>query len=142
MTEIEDYIGYLLIKVMKAHRGTAEADLNSAGLYAGQEMVLFHLYAQDGLTGTQLAEALGVEPPTVTRMIQRMESNNLVEKRQDAEDARVSRIYLTDKGRSLQQSVSDIWKTLETRLLKNLTTTEQALLRRLLMQLHENLTDV
>src|SRR6187401_2277157 len=103
MKELSEYIGYLLIQVMKAHRRQAEPQFNALGVHLGQEMLLFQLCEEDGATQSEIADCICVEPPTVTKMLQRMEAAGLIERRQDSQDARVSRVYLTAKGRELEQ---------------------------------------
>ena len=73
-------------------------------------------------------------------MLQRMERAGLIERRPDPEDARVSLVYLTERGRALEQPVLEVWKQLEAQTVAGLSATEQALLRRLLMQVSANLS--
>jgi MarR family transcriptional regulator, organic hydroperoxide resistance regulator len=58
----------------------------------------------------------------------------------DTEDSRISRVYLTEQGRNNQQGVREIWIGLEQRMNENLTTKERMLLRRLLLQVHIDIT--
>lgn len=136
-----DALGYLLVQVCKAHRNRVQARLSEIGLYAGQEMILMRLCEGQGVTQSQLVDDLCVEPPTVTKMLQRMESVGLVERRQDSEDARVSRVYLTAQGEAIEGSLRSIWQELEVETTAGLSETEQALLRRLLLQVYANLAD-
>jgi DNA-binding MarR family transcriptional regulator len=138
--QIEDYLGYLLVQLIKAHHDLAEKGLNDLGLHTGQEMILLQLYEQDGLTQTQLAEMGCVEPPTITKKLSRMESSGFVCRRTDPDDARVSRVYLTENSRALEKPVVEVWSQLEARLVEGLTDTERALLRRLLVQMLDNLS--
>ena len=140
MRQIQDYIGFQLLQVHKAHRARAEAALNKLGLHPGQEMLLLRLWLEEGITQSQLAASMGVEPPTATKMLQRMEHAGLIERRPDLEDARISRVYLTERGRELEQPVLEVWKHLEAQTVAGLSATEQALLRRLLMQVSANLS--
>jgi len=96
MQEIQNYVGYLLVQLMKAHRNYAESALTQLGAHVGQEMILFHLWEEDGITQSQIAEYLCVKPPTVTKMVQRMEASGLVERQHDPEDAHASRAYLSE----------------------------------------------
>ena len=79
--------------------------LTASGLYAGQDGVILALAASDGLPAGSLAQKLGVKAPTMTRTIGRMEAQGFVERRPDAEDARLTKVYLTETGRN---SVSEI----------------------------------
>jgi DNA-binding MarR family transcriptional regulator len=140
MRQIQDYLGFQLLQVHKAHRSRAEIALNKLGLHSGQEMLLLQLWHEEGLPQSQLAACMGVEPPTATKMLQRMEHAGLIERRPDVKDARISRVYLTGRGRALEQPVLDIWKQLETQTVAGLSLTEQMLLHRLLMQVFTNLS--
>ncbi len=136
---LNDYIGFRLLQVLKVHRSHAETALNRVGLYSGQEMLLFQLWNQEGITQSELVDFLCVDPSTVTKTLQRLEQAGLVERRQDAEDARVSRVYLTSKGRALHAPVQKIWDDLEALTVQGLSEVEKALLRRLLDQIQDNL---
>ncbi len=140
MRQIRDYIGFQVLQIHKAHRSRAEAALNKLGLHTGQEMLLLQLWIEEGIPQSQLAASMEVEPPTATEMLQRMERAGLIERRPDPEDARISRVYLTERGRALEQPVLDVWKQLEAQTVAGLSLTEQALLHRLLMQILTNLS--
>jgi MarR family transcriptional regulator, organic hydroperoxide resistance regulator len=139
MKPIQETLGFLLAQVCRSHRNRVDVALNEIGLHVGQEMMLLHLWADEGITQSQLAERLMVEPPTVTKALHRLERAGIIERRQDAEDARVSRVYLTEHGRSLQPPVLDSWHSVEERTLQSLTLEEQIVLRRLLLQVRNNL---
>lgn len=132
-------ISTLLIQLCRAHRKTAESHLNAIGLYAGQEAILLLLLAQEGLSQSELAGALGVEAPTMTKAVTRLEKAGLVERRPDPEDGRVSRVYLTESGRGLEDDIHAVWSAIEAQVTGGLTEVEQALLQRLLPQMRDNL---
>jgi len=133
-------INFLLNMVCRAQRGKMSEALTEIGLYAGQEMFLWHLWRQDGLTQSQMVERMCVQPPTVSKMLDRLERTGLVERRPDSEDSRISRVYLTEQGHRSQRAVRDIWTDLEQRIVAGLNVEERIVLRRLLLQVHENLT--
>lgn len=138
--QIADYLGIQLIQAHKAHRHQAEEAFNKLGIYPGQEMILLQLWNEDGLPQSQCAACSGVEAPTMTKTLQRMERAGLVERRPDPADARVSLVYLTEQGRALVQPIIASWKQLEEQTVQGLTEAEQALLRRLLTQISANLS--
>lgn len=132
-------ISFLLIQIARSHRSCAQDGLSEFGLHAGQEMFLIQLMDQDGQTQSQLAERLGIQLPTVHKMIARLESGGIVERRADLQDTRISRVYLTEQGRGLLTNIRQMWDDLESRTTANLTLDERILLRRLLMQVYDNL---
>jgi DNA-binding MarR family transcriptional regulator len=60
---------------------------------------LLPLWQEDGLKLVELGRRSGLETSTMTGLIDRMERDGLVERRDDANDRRVQLIYLTEKGR-------------------------------------------
>ena len=136
---IEESTGFTLAKVCRAHRSNVGELLSHVGLHVGQVMVLIELWKTDGLRGGELAERLGVEPPTVTKMLRRLERCGLVSRRQDREDARSFRVYLTDEGRSLQEPVARCWERAEERILAGMSAGERRTFHRLLTKVRANL---
>ena len=132
-------IGLLLTQISRLHRARAHALLEELGLYRGQPHMLRALWKKEGQTHSELARRLHVQPATVTKMLQRMEKTGFVERRHDAEDQRVSRVYLTEAGRSIRDDVQRVWRTLEEDTFAELTLEERLLLRRLFLQMRENL---
>jgi DNA-binding MarR family transcriptional regulator len=133
-------VGLLLSQICRAHRNQVAAALDAISVYVGQDHVVYRLAVDEGITQAQLAEALCVDASTVTKTLIRLERDGVVERRDDAEDARVSRVYLAPKGRALVKPVVAIWNRAEERLMKGLSKAERALLRRLLRQVLANLS--
>ena len=60
--------------------------------------LLLQLHRHGGMSQKELVGKLMVKPPTVTVMIKRMEKSGFIQRKQDEQDQRVSRIYLTELG--------------------------------------------
>lgn len=131
--------GYALARVCKAHRANVGELLAGLGLHVGQEMILMELWQDDGLRGGELARRLGVEPPTITKMLRRLEGCGLVERRPDPQDARSFRVRLTREGRSLEGPVARCWKAAEEKTLSGMSAGERRELHRLLTKARANL---
>jgi DNA-binding MarR family transcriptional regulator len=138
-----DLVGHLiggqLVRAEKAHERAASEQLKRMGLYIGQEMLLLSLQKEDGMTQSQLATRQDVDLSTITKVVQRMERAGLVSRRADLDDARISRVYLTEKGRSLCEPGWQMWLDLEKQLTQGLTEAERVLLYRLLATIAANL---
>src|SRR5215213_11894795 len=130
--EIRENASFVLAKVCKASRGHVGSLLAEHGLHVGQEMVLIELWQDDGLRGGELAVRLGVEPPTITKMLRRLEACGLVERRADPEDARSVRVYLTGRGRTLEEPVLGCWERAEQTVLAGMNAKDRQTFRRLL----------
>ena len=53
---------------------------------------------EDGVSMSDLAAKLGVQPPTVTKMISRLAAQDYVERRQSSGDGRQAHVFLTERG--------------------------------------------
>ena len=69
-------------------RTALAARLLDHGFYAGQDQIMLALSQLDGQTPGQLAGKLGVRPPTITKTINRLQAQGVLDKRASEEDAR------------------------------------------------------
>ncbi|MBN2390875.1 MAG: MarR family transcriptional regulator [Anaerolineae bacterium] len=140
--QTESNIINLLGQICRLEHARSHELLEELGLYRGQHRILCALWEQDGLTHTELSEYSHVRPATISTTIQRMEAVGLVARKHDAEDQRVSRVYLTKTGRALQQDVEQVWHKIEGEVFVDVTPEERMLLRRIFIQMRENLMRV
>ena len=129
-----------MAQAAKNHRGFVGVAFREVGLRVGQDMLLSRLWREDGLNQSELVKSLGVEPATVSKVLSRMEGAGLVARRRDPEDARSSRVHLTERGRSLREPTLRAWEEAEDRMLEGFAPDERVLLRRLLSRVRENLS--
>src|SRR6266851_9268264 len=139
-TKLNHTYGLLIARVALIHRTRVSAYLSKHDLYVGQEMLLKCLWNQDGLSQKEIADQMGIQAATATRMVIRMERAGLVERKTDPEDQRVSQVYLTDLGRALQSVVEEGWMAIEQQILEGFSLEERLLLRRYLEQIYKNLS--
>lgn len=130
---------FRLAQAAKAHRTRSGGHLSRIGLHPGQEFVLKALAETDGQTMSELATALGVQPPTVTKMISRLAAHGLVERQSSETDGRLARVFLTDEGRSRIADVDKAWKRLEKEALTGIDDKDRKRLRKLLRVIEKNL---
>lgn len=110
------------------------------GLYAGQDQIMLALFQENGQTPSQLAEKLGVRPPTVTKTINRLAAQGFLEKRASEEDARRAHIYLTEHGEQAIRAIEKSVRKTEKQALKTLDKKEQKALAKLLARIEANLS--
>ena len=131
----------VLTSVSRAVKAHLESRLLAHGVHAGQQFILESLWREDGLTPGQLAQRIGVETPTVTRAAQRMEAAGLVRRVPDQEDARLVRVYLTERGREVQRLLPALLRAATEEVLAGLTQEERTELLRLLKHVQKNLLE-
>ena len=57
------------------------------------------------MSQAELSRVVAIEPPTMVRTIDRMARDGLVTRVPDPDDLRLTRIYLTERGRSLRDEL-------------------------------------
>jgi DNA-binding MarR family transcriptional regulator len=144
MTSPADHapLGYTLALTAFAHRGRMHRLLAAHDLHLGQERVVFELAQNPGISQTALAARVGVEQPTTAKAIARMARQGLVRVDRDHVDARVSRLFLTDRGLGLLDAVLTCWRTVEDQMACGLTGAEREQLQSLLRRCTSNLSTV
>lgn len=125
----------------RAHRARLTELLAPHGLHPGQDTLLTLVWGEPGLRQSALADRLGVEPPTVSRMIARLERGGLIERRRDPHDARLWRIHPTPRSRLLEATVRRSWGELDEAVAAALGPAGTEQLTRLLSEAAEALTD-
>src|SRR5207245_1929870 len=98
-------VGLLLAVICRAHRNLVSSALDQISISVGQDHFVYRLAIDEGMTQSQLAEALCVDASTVTKTLGRLERDGVIERRADAADARISHVYLTRHGRTLLKPV-------------------------------------
>ncbi len=88
---------------MRLHRQFMVRRLGDSDVHPGQGICLNVLARHDGTAQRDLAEAMHVAPPTLSRMLRSMEASGLVERRADESDQRLTRVFLSDAGRALAE---------------------------------------
>ncbi|MBQ1523382.1 MAG: MarR family transcriptional regulator [Erysipelotrichaceae bacterium] len=72
-----------------------------------QNRALSVLAMNDGISQKQLSYILGIRPQSSGEIVMKMEKNGWIERKSDAEDSRINRLYLTDEGRKQAKLVDD-----------------------------------
>ena|SRR5690349_15870051 len=89
-------------------------------LTRAQCFVLVHVAREPGLSQARLAHLMDVEPIALVRLIDRLQAENLVERRLDPSDRRVWRLYLTDEAEPTTEQIRRISAGLTERALASL----------------------
>ncbi len=98
-------------------------------------MFYFELWRSDGQRQIDLASNLGLSPPTVNKILGGLLGNDFVTREKIEDDARSTRIFLTQKGQSIRGKIEEQWTSLEEQTVAGLTDTEILVLRQLLVKL-------
>jgi DNA-binding MarR family transcriptional regulator len=131
-------ISRALGRVTRLHRAAAGELLKSTGLYPGQELLMMHLWDMGAVRQADLIDTLGVDPSTVTKMLQRLQRTGNIVRTPDPADRRAVLVEATKTSSALRPEIQAAWKTLEQRTVAGLDPAERRELQRLLEKVELN----
>lgn len=105
---ISDCLYYNLTRASLSATAALRRGLVDAGLEAVRPAylgVLLSLWQEDDAKTAELGRRAGLEPSTMTGLLDRMERDGLVQRRADPDDRRAQRIKLTERGRRARGQV-------------------------------------
>ena len=111
-----DSMGFLLHDVSRLMRKNfRRRGVEGMALTQTHLRALAHLSRNEGLNQAALADILEIQPITLTRLIDRLEEADLVERRRDPDDRRAQRLFLTKTAaptmEQLWEMVADMHET-------------------------------
>jgi MarR family transcriptional regulator, transcriptional regulator for hemolysin len=134
----EEPIGLLLTRTAKMVSRAFDDALTEAGGSLPAWLVLVSLEGHAHGAQREIAEAVGVEGPTLTHHLNRMEAAGLVTRRRDPDNRRAHRVELTDAGEAAFRRLLQTVAAFDARLRAGLADRELTALRGLLERLHTN----
>lgn len=133
----EPDLTWLLHRSAQRLRGVLDDVAAEQGLAGGLRdwIVLSAIQAVPGRTQLALAHELGLDKTTTTSLLDRLERDGLVVRRQDPKDRRARLPEVTERGRKVQERVTRARDRAEAEVLAGFRPEERALLRELLTRL-------
>lgn len=98
--------GFQVSKIKQLGDRIFEKILAERGIEAfngAQGRILYVLFQEDGVPIKTVSEKCSLAITSLTTMLERMEKNGLIQRRQDSADKRKTLLFLTDKARNLEQ---------------------------------------
>ena len=130
---------HAVFRLSRLNRIMIGGALRELGLAPGQELLLMQLWDRDGCSQSDLVDRLGLDPSTVTKMLQRLERDGWVCRSRSGDDGRVTIVGLTAAGRGLRGDVTRLWGELERETVRSLSDDERHTLITLLAKMEQSL---
>ena len=137
--KLDDSVGFLLNDVARRMRWNFDNQAQSLGLTRAQWSVLAHLKWNDGVKQTTLARKMDIKPITLGRHIDRLEQEGWVERRDDPEDRRAKRLFLTPKATPKLKQLRKLGEKVSQQTLQGIDKKEEAKLLDILRRMRGNL---
>ena len=137
----EEDLQNLFIRLTHLYFKKAFALVKDTGIHPKQVPLIGLVYCREGISQKEISQALRISPPTVAVSIKRLEKAGIIERPAHGKDQRLSRIFLTEKGRAVTGKVRECIKEKEKALFKGFSESEVCLLRRFFLQMIQNLEE-
>ncbi|MGN6098214.1 MAG: MarR family winged helix-turn-helix transcriptional regulator [Bosea sp. (in: a-proteobacteria)] len=99
---------FQLVETSRLMRTYVDQRVREHGTTRAQWGVLSRLRRQEGLNQAALAEQMDLQPISLARLLDRLQSQDLIERRENPADRRAYLLYLTTAGRRLVDDLDDV----------------------------------
>lgn len=138
--DIAAQLGFELHSAARLMKRNFDRRAKSHGLTSSRWQVLWILNKDQGMKQAELAERMDVAPISLTRQIDLLEAEGLVERRQDPQDRRCFRVFLTKAAEPVLKTLRSLAQDTRGQALAGISADEQRLLLNLLSRVRENLS--
>ena len=136
----KDNIGRKIVLTSRNIQHVFDLELiDKAGITMAQWKVINTLTTQNGITQREIADYVGLDTSSLIPLIDRLEAKALVERRQDASDRRINRVYLTKKAEALLDSMHSCIVSLKKIVTKGISEDQLEITQQVLERINENL---
>jgi MarR family transcriptional regulator for hemolysin len=132
-------LGFLIHDVSRLRRNVFDQLMKPLGVTRSQWWVIAHLSRNDGMAQTELSVLLDIGKVTLGGLIDRLETGGWVQRRGDAQDRRMKRVFLTRKANNLLNEMQIVEKNHNRDILKGISGKDRDLFIDLLSRLKRNL---
>ncbi len=136
----KDGLGFLVADVNRLLRRAFQKRLQSSALTLAQARALIYVSRHEGIRQVELAELLDVQPITLTRLIDQLESSQLVERRPDPTDRRAFRVFATSAAGAHLEAIDTVISEILSDATAGISTAATARTKDALTQMRANLT--
>jgi MarR family transcriptional regulator for hemolysin len=136
---IEREIAFTIMDVARMLKTYADQRARQFGISRAQWGVLVRLERSEGLKQSELADILDLQPISLTRLLDRLTENGLIERRADPNDRRANRLFLTPAARPLLEQLAGLGKAMMASVLEGLDPKSNERLLRDLGSIKDNL---
>ena len=130
---------FQLTDVARTMRTYIDQRAREHGMTRAQWGVLLRLERHEGMTQSEMAESLEIQPISLVRLIDKLCEHGLVQRRPHPSDRRANRLYLTDKGRATLVQLAPLGREIAAGILAPMDDAEVAELLQVLLRLRNNI---
>ena len=139
--DFEKSVGFWVCQTSHALQRAFNEELAPQGVTYRQAQVLGCLALEGELSQTDLADRMGIEPPTLVGILDRMERDGWIRRDGDKTDRRRKLIQPTPAAKPVWSKIVGVAKRVRARASRGMSAAELALLKKLLTRIQTNLAE-
>ena len=122
---MRDQFPFAVARVTRRWRKMLDERLKDLGVTQARWSTMVYLEkGVEGLTQRELASLMAIENPTLVRLLDSLEQQNLIERRPCPNDRRARRLHLTNAGRAFMDDLSERAEVLREEMLEGISDKE------------------
>ena len=137
--DMESSVFFSIFQLMHFMEYQSMKHMEELDLKPNQAGILFSRKRYGELSQKQLAEKIGITPPSMTVALRKMEELGYVSRKHDENDQRVIKIGLAPKGEECIEGVKKVVADMEELVYQGISREEMLLMKRLLEEMKNNL---
>lgn len=128
----------MIVDLAKAFDGYMKNEMKTNGMKASYRHLLRPLAVKDGVTQLDLVKISHLKAPTVSTTLRNMEAEGLVTRETDKDDARATRVFITEKGRKIDEKMRESASKAVSLMLGDISETESDKAVKFMLKVAEN----
>ncbi len=138
----DEPLGRLIYHMAQDLGNYAEKILKPFDLTLEQYQIIKTLPANEGLTQKDIGAAVSKTPANMTRILDRLQEKNLIERRRNPKDRRTTLVFQTENGLKMLEKVTEVFETFSAQFLRGVTGQEQKVIRAAFAKMGANLQKI
>ena len=138
--EMESSVFFSIFQLMQFMKYQGMKRMEELDIKPSQAGILFSLKCWGEQSQRQLAQRVGITPPSMTVALRKMEEKGYVSRKTDEKDQRITRIFLTDQGYEMKKKVAEQIELNERYAFMGFSDAEKCLFRRFMEQIITNIS--
>ena len=137
--EMESSVFFSIFQLMQFMKYQGMKRMEELDIKPSQAGILFSLKCWGEQSQRQLAQRVGITPPSMTVALRKMEEKGYVSRKTDEKDQRITRIQLAPKGEECIDGIRRVLTEMEEIIYQGISREEILLMKRLLTEMKNNL---
>lgn len=137
--QMDSSIGLIVKLTEKSLERALDSELKErCGLAGSQWKIVMVLAISDGVNQRELAEMVFIDGSTLVPILDKMEKEGFLLRRQDTKDRRINRVFITPKSKKLVDVITECILDFRTKITKNIQRKDLEVTRDVLMKITQN----